>query len=206
MSRGRSGRRQARGSRAYVVIVSVIVGLLVLGTVAGVIADRESGTDDVSDGMDPIVTPGAEIARLQTRVAENPDDLDTLIVLAEILANSGRAAEAIPLFESATTRRPDDATLRLAFGRALLRTNSLFDAEIQLNRAIELDPGDQAAAFYLGQVHEGRGEEGLEDARSWYQRAIDLNPDSLIADQARQALEFLGPASTATPDDQGFGR
>jgi cytochrome c-type biogenesis protein CcmH/NrfG len=204
MSRGRRSRKRSTHSRAYIVFACVIVGLLILGTVASVVADRGSN-DDTSDPQDPEVqiTPGAEIARLQTQVAANPDDVDSLVVLAEILANSGRAGESVPLFESAVERRPEDPALRLAFGRALLRSSSVFDAEIQLVKATELDPDDQAAAFYLAQVYEAKGEAGVDRARSWYQRAIDLSPDSLIADQAREALEFLGPPETATPEDQG---
>lgn len=203
MSRSRRTRR-SNGNRAYVVIVGIIVAFLLLGTVAGVIADRSASDNDGStDDLDVIVTPGAEIARLQTQVASDPDDLDSLVVLAEILANSGRAPEAIPLFEDAVRRRPDDASLRLAFGRTLLRTNNVFDAEIQLRRATDLDPDDATAAFYLAQVFEAKGEAGLEDARRWYQKTIDLSPDSLIADEARDALDFLGTpvVGTATATD-----
>src|SRR5688500_10329747 len=116
MSRGRRSKRRTNHSRAYIVLASVIVGVLVLGTVASVLADRGSSDDsgDVEE-LNVQVTPGAEIARLQTQIAGNPDDVDSLVVLAEILANSGRASEAVPLFESAVERRPEDQALRLAF-------------------------------------------------------------------------------------------
>ncbi|RIK37128.1 MAG: hypothetical protein DCC58_18415 [Chloroflexi bacterium] len=184
----------------YIVVVVAIVSVLVLGSLAAALIDRNSGGADTQN-QNPVrtVTPGAEVARLQTQVAADPNDFDSLVVLAEILANSGRASEAIPLFEEAVRRRPDDPAIRLAFGRALLRTNNLFDAELQLTRAVELDPENQAAAFYLAQVYEARGADDAESARVWYQRAIDLNPDSLIAEQAREALAFLGPPATATP-------
>lgn len=194
----RRSRRHKRGSRAYVIVAVSIVTVLVVGTIAAALADLGGADHDQRIDGDVRITPGAEIARLQTQVAADPDDIDSLIVLAEILANSGRPGEAVPLFEAAVARRPNDATLRLAFGRALLRSGNLFDAELQLERAVALDPSDQAAAFYLAQTFEAKGEAGVEDARNWYQRAVELQPDSLIAEQAREALELLGPPSTPT--------
>jgi len=177
----------------------VIVGIMALGTLAGVIADARGGNDSGRDvnSVESTVTPGAEIARLQTQVAADPSDVDSLVVLADTLANNGRAAESIPLFDSAVRSRPDDGNLRLAFGRTLLRMGSLYDAELQLRKAVELSPDDPVAAYYLAATLQAGGEH-LDEAREWYQKAIDLRPDSPIADQARTALEQLTTVGTPT--------
>jgi cytochrome c-type biogenesis protein CcmH/NrfG len=173
------------------------VFILAVGSLAGFIASGFSDGDDVGDPV-ARVTPGAEIARLETQVAGNPSDIDSMVVLADILANSGRVGDAIPWYERAVEQRPDDARLRLAFGRALLRSGSLFDAQLQLTRAVELDPEDAIAAYYLAQLYDAQGGEKTQDARTWYQRSIDLDPESFVAGQALQRLAELDAAGTPT--------
>jgi cytochrome c-type biogenesis protein CcmH len=180
----------------FAIVALIVVVFLLLSSLV-ILIPLGSGGDDDDDAV-ILVTPGAEVARLETAIAENPDDIDSIVVLAEVLANSGRIAESIPWFERALERRPEDATLRLAFGRALQRAGNDFDAELQLTRAVELDPNNPAPAFYLGLFHESRQPPDLGQAREWYQRAADTNPDSVIAGQARDRLAALSPTATPT--------
>ena len=191
-------RRAPTSSRAFPLVAVGIVAFLLLSSLVLLIpigsdGDEESNVDD--DVI--LVTPGAEVARLETRVAGDPFDADSMVILAEMLANSGRVAESIPWFERAIEQRPDDASLRLAFGRALQRSGNDFDAEVQLKRAVELDQTDPAMPFYLGLLYESREPADLDAARRWYEASIETSPDSVIADQARDRLAALD--GTATP-------
>jgi tetratricopeptide (TPR) repeat protein len=165
----------------------LILGLLVAST------GEIFGT---SDDADPTPDADAEIQRLQTAVAVNPDDLASTAVLATILSNQGRASEAIPLYERLIEADPNDGRTRLAFGIALFRSGNPFDAEIQLLKAHELTPDRPDAAYYLGQLYEGRENPDFDAAREWYQRAIDIAPDSLTAEQAGQRLAELDGSAT----------
>jgi tetratricopeptide (TPR) repeat protein len=93
---------------------------------------------------------------------------------------------------------PDNGRTRLAFGIALFRAGNPFDAEIQLKRAHELQPDRPDAAYYLGQLFEERENPDFAAAQEWYQAAIDIAPDSLTADQARQRLSELEADAAAT--------
>lgn len=173
-----------------------MIAFLIIGTLV-VFGGTVIGGDDSSP--EPTVDEGeAETQALETRVAENPDDAEAAGVLANIYANEGNVAQAIPLYERAVDASPDDGGLRLAFGIALLRGGNTFDAEIQLNRALELDPDRATAAYYLGQLEESRQEPDLDVARAWYERTIEIDSESLIADQARQRLDELN-GSDGTP-------
>jgi cytochrome c-type biogenesis protein CcmH/NrfG len=173
--------------------------LLVIGSIAAVFSTAGS----VDDPNEPavMITPGEEVSRLETQVAEDPTNADAMVILAEVLANSGRGAASIPWFERAISLRADDPQLRIAFGRALQRNGDFFDAEVQFRRALELDGNRQAAAFHLGSLYEQRDNADLDQAREWYQQAIDFDPDTVIAGQARERLATLnGSASpVATP-------
>lgn len=197
MSR-RAPRRHNRSNVAFAVLAIVVVLAMVGGTLAVLLPLGGSSDGGTADQPVIQVTPGAEVARLETQVATNPEDADTVVVLADVLANSGRLSESYPWFEKAVSLRPADASLRLAFGRALLRGDQWFDAELQLTRANEIDPTSATAAFYLGQLAETRPGGDSAVARSWYQKAIDRDPASLVGQQARTRLSELG-GDAATP-------
>jgi len=199
MSRGRRGRKR-RTNLAYAIMAIGIVMLLAVSSVAAVLVGRTSGGDsnDTVDDPPQQVTPGAEISRLETQVANDPDDVDSMVVLADVLEGSGDTSDAVRWMETAVAKRPDDAQLRQAFGRILQRQGSVFDAELQLKKAAELDPNDPQTAYYLGLLYESFAQPHLDDAQRWYQKAIDLDPESFAADQARQRLALLTPP-TASP-------
>jgi tetratricopeptide (TPR) repeat protein len=185
----------------------VVITLMVAGGAAGILIGSGNSTANVDgsvDGEEPSVrvTPGAEVARLETVVAEHPDDVDSMRVLAEVLANSGRVTESVPWFERAIGLRPEDADLRLAFGRALQRAGNWYDAELQVKKATDLDPQSAGAAFYLGQIYENRPNPALDEASTWYKRAAELDPGSVIAQQAHDRLAAIGTASpVSSPQD-----
>lgn len=189
--------RRTRGpsttNRPFTLLAIVIIIFLLASSLLILIPFGMGGGDNDVDDDVLRVTPGAEVSRLETAIAANPDDVDSMVVLAEVLANSGRTTESIPWFERAIEQQPDDATLRLAFGRALQRAGTDFDAELQLKRAVELGPDDPSNAFYLALFYETREPPKLDEAREWYQRAIDADPESVIAGQARDRMAALDP-------------
>lgn len=183
---------------AFTIFALAMAGVMVLGTVVvfgGTIFDQ--GDDDTVPTID---SQDDEIRELETKVAEDPDDPDNAALLASIYANEGRLNEAIPLYDQAVDQKPDDGSLRLAFGIALFRAGNEFDARVQLERAYELEEDKSGPAYYLGQLEENRQEPDLDAAREWYEEAIEANPDSLVAEQAQQRLDELDAGdATATP-------
>lgn len=173
---------------AIFIVVAMVIGSLAM-VAGGVLGTGDEATTEPVD-------PNEDITRLETQVAENPDDPGAAGVLAEIYASEGQFSQAIPLFERALSATPDDGSLRLAFGTALYRSGNYFDAQLQLKKAYELGPHSAEAAYYLGALYQSGEDPDIEQAREWFQRAIDDKPDSNIADQARIRLEEL----EATPD------
>lgn len=201
----RSGNRGSRDpvtprpGRTYRIFAFVMAGFLVIGSVALIVGTAFDGWQQDDTGP-PDDRPGEEIARLQTAVAENPDDTAGMAVLANILANSGRVDESIQWYERAVSADPENGDLRLAFGLALFQLGNDFDAEIQLNRARDLIPEFGTPSFYLGQLYERRAQPDIETAREYYEEAVEIAPDSIAGEQAQQRLEQLdSPDPTATP-------
>lgn len=202
MSRGRRRFDPVSGkpSRLYIAFVAMMVGLLVIGSVA-LIAGTAFGDDDLEQPDSAEDTrPGEEVSRLQTAVAEDPSDTESMAVLANILANSGQLEEAITWYERAVAADPENGDLRIAFGLALFQLGNDFDASVQLRRAHELLPDSATPPFYLGQINERGLNPDLDQAREWYATAVDVAADSLVGEQAQQRLDELDlPSSTPTP-------
>lgn len=201
MSRGGGRSEPVRGkpSRLYIVFVAVMVGLLVVGSVALIAGTAFDGGSDEPDTVID-TRPGEEVARLQTVVAEDPTDTESMAVLANILANSGRADEAIGWYGQAVEADPDDGDLRTAFGIALFQLGNDFDAAVQLRNAHALLPESATPPYYLGQISERGANPDLEEAREWYAQAVEIAPDSFVGQQAQERLNELDTASpTATP-------
>lgn len=182
-----------RGRVIFAVLALLVVFSMIFGTVAYVLEDAFRG--------DPAATPSRQEANLvptyEARLRENPNDAQALVLLANILQVKGDYPGAIPLYERAVALKPDDLETRFAFARALADGGQRVDAEIQLKKALELDPRNARTVFSLGQLYERWSPPRLEEARAHYTRASELQPEGAWGSNARQALERL--RATPTP-------
>lgn len=156
-------------------------------------------------GEDPaenIVDPNDDLIEEQKAVVdENPDDVDAVLLLANILGNSGRLTEAIPYYEQAIDLAPDDPSIRLDFARALADGGLGPDAELQFRRVLEIRPDSQEARYYLAELYMEWDPPREEEARTLYEESIELDPDTFIAELATNRLSSMvaTPAGGASP-------
>lgn len=138
------------------------------------------------------------VAEQQQVVAANPDDVEEQVLLANMLANSGRMQEAIPVYEEAIRLDEDNVTIRLDFARSLQSNDMPADAEAQFQRVLELEPDNHSAHYYLGRLYLDSQPIRQDEAISHFMRVIELAPDSFLAEQATGVLNTL---EAATPTD-----
>lgn len=173
---------------AYIVLSGLVVCSML--AVALVTIDFSSlwgeGDDDV------IVDPNADlIADQQTVVAQNPEDVDQVLLLANLLANTGRMPEAMDWYERAIDLAPDDNSIRLDFARSLQTNNMPTDAEAQFLRVLEADPNSISGHYYLAKLYMDWKPQRREEARQHYDRVLEINPESFLAEQARVELQSM---------------
>lgn len=197
-AQGQAARAAARRrSRGFVALAVVVSAVLVIGLVQAVVVDLFGAAGSGDDGLPPLqldVTPGAQEAEMRARVAENPHDVNAILVLADLLANTGRAAEAIKWYDQAVALRPDDVRLRVAFGRTLKQAGYRLDAELQLKKAAELAPDDPEPLYLLGELYQQSDPPRSDEARAQYERVLEVAPESVYAERAREQLTALGDA------------
>ncbi|HET7035327.1 MAG TPA: tetratricopeptide repeat protein [Thermomicrobiaceae bacterium] len=188
-------------SRWLPLFAAIGIALMVFGLLVVLIPSGGSSDSGDAGSVLPPPTPGAAEAQMRARLQQDPNDVNAMSVLADILANSGRIDEAVPYYEKVIQQKPNDEALRVAFGSALMHANYNGDAEQELLKARELTPSDPQPLYLLGQLYESWQPPRLDDARKMYQAVLDTAPDSSYAARAKDRLSALDipPAPSGTP-------
>lgn len=191
------------------VLYIVISGLVICSFIAVALTTIDFGSLFGDDQIDDTLNPNADlIADQQTVVANNPEDVDAIVLLANLLGNTGQIAEAIPWYERALELAPEDHGIRLDFARSLGSAGYTADAESQFLRVLDAEPDNQTAHYYLAELYLTSEPVRREEAREHYQRAAEIDAESFLGERARNelvALEGAGPTGSpaSTPASPG---
>ena len=101
---------------------------------------------------------------------------------------------ALAEYRAGLAKYPSSAVLHAGLGHLYRARNDLAPARDELAQAWRLDPGDAVVAFELGDVDARLGQ--LERAIHLLNRALDLDPDLLVAQWSR-AKAYLGLGGSA---------
>jgi len=129
------------------------------------------------------------IGRLAEAIQKfRPERAEYYLQLADALANAGRAAEALPVYEEALRHEPDSvaALERLADCHSALKQYA--SAEAIVARALKLAPGRAELWLQLGIARAGI--EKLADAIAAFERASELDPEMAEAYNSAGAMEY----------------
>lgn len=183
----------------YIVITALVVCSML--AVALVTIDFGAlfggGGDDEGNYLDPNADL---IAEQQTAVAEAPDDVDEIVLLANMLAQTGRIQEAIPWYEKALGLAPADAGIRLDFARSLAGADLRTDAEAQFQQVLKADPDNQTAHYYLAELYMMWDPPRTDEAFAQYRRAAEIDPGSFLGERAQNRIDTMEggtPVATA---------
>jgi cytochrome c-type biogenesis protein CcmH/NrfG len=186
------------GNRARAIFA--ILGLLVVFSLLfGLVAIGFNGIGRATPTQDPYARSASAnlIATYEAKLRDNPNDVNTMIILANILQNQSDFQGAIGWYEKAIALQPDNVEARLAFGKALGSYGQNFDAEAQYRKALEIDPKNAKAEFYLGDLNIRWNPPRPDEARVHYTRASELEPEGAWGRAARGVLDQLN--ATPTP-------
>lgn len=209
----RRPRRQNRAQVTYAILASLVVCSMLVFTFVSLFQDQQFPweTDAESTNATNIPDPNEDlIAEQQATVDANPDDIEAMLLLANLLGNSDRLTEAIPWYERVLAARPTDMVARLDFARALADGGLTSDAELQFVRAIEIDPRSQDAHYYLAELYQNSVPSRQAEAAREFGEARAIDPATYLGQQADRALDQLGvgqptgsPSPIATPEAIG---
>ena len=148
----------------------------------------------------PPETVDEAVAQLQRRLEDQPESFETLVVLARSYMATERFAEARDAYARAIKLKPDDVDVPVEYAEALLRTSAdrRFPAQAvaMLERAVEANPTNQRALFFLG-MHRFQSGQPAEAATLWERLLPLLPPDAAAA--VRQQIDEARIASGQPP-------
>jgi cytochrome c-type biogenesis protein CcmH len=163
------------------------------------------------------------VTRLKTRLEAMPEDFDGWVLLGRSYMVTQQPLLAIDAYAKAIALRPDDATVRSFLGEAIVFSADgtvTETARVAFTIAVQADPKDPAARFYLGMADAQAG--NLRAAfDSWLALAAETPVDApwrpVLNQQLRAAAQELSvdlaavmpdaaPAPVVTPAPRGPSR
>lgn len=183
------GTSDSRFKVLYIVITALVVCSLLSVAVTAIDFGALFGDDDNEAA---VVDPNADlVAEQETVVANNPDDVDEIVLLANLLGNTGSIQDAIPWYEKALELAPDDHGIRLDFARSLAGANLRTDAEAQFQLVLADEPGNQMAHYYLAELYMHGDPPKTSEALDHYQTASEIDPDSFLGERAQNQVDTM---------------
>ncbi|MBX3069676.1 MAG: tetratricopeptide repeat protein [Thermomicrobiales bacterium] len=183
-------------------IVGVFAFLLACSLVASLvvpIAYEAFFNDDSGSGGDQTSIDESVENALRATAEAHPDDPGALAGLGSYLANTGRLTEAIPYYERAIGLDPDNVSYRVEFARSLHGGDLSGDAEFQFQKALELEPENPQAHFYLAELYYDADPLRVNDALDHYEATIRYGPDTFVAERAAERIAELTGTPVASP-------
>lgn len=144
------------------------------------------------------------VARVEAKLAENPEDGRGWELMAQIYLRQGRFEDAKQAYANALRLLGSTAERETNFGVAVVAAADRMvtaDAKAAFQRALKLDPKEFRPAYFLGLAKEQDGDK--KGAIEAWQALIAGNPDA--ADFLRQEIARVGGQPQAAPDGAGPG-
>ncbi|MCA9009038.1 MAG: tetratricopeptide repeat protein [Planctomycetaceae bacterium] len=126
-----------------------------------------------------------QFERAQVTAMSVPDDTDSQLRAAILLANFGRNEEAVDLIEKILKQNPDFSDGYMTLGQIDLYQGRMEKAYDHFSAALAHSSSDQdqsAACMKLGEVDMNRRQ--FESAQAWFEKALKYNPDLMAAADA----------------------
>jgi len=193
---------------AVAVVLAAALGARLPGDTSSGNASASRATGGSSSGS---ITVGERTKRLQERVAANPDDLASRLLLARFLEARGDLPGALEQYDEVLGRDATSAEAEAQAGRILYLTaqaavKSNADAvdglvqqsRTRLDHAVQLDPNFADAHFFRAIVLANEFGD-FATAQNDLQRYLVLAPQGQFAVQARQLLAEVTNALDGTP-------
>jgi tetratricopeptide (TPR) repeat protein len=113
------------------------------------------------------------IRYLQQAFRQDPDNVDVQLALGFALVRQSETDAAISMLSRAVSLDPRNGDAYRAYGAALLAMGWRDAAESRFKRAYELNGKDKESAFNLAVLLSSAEPPRLEEAKQWYQKALD---------------------------------
>lgn len=200
-----------------IIFIVIFAGSTLAGALASVVQSQNSQNQELTvETMDESYE--GTVADLEAKVAENPDDTDSLLSLAQNCSSWGTSVlmlattddevtHANELLEKAVgyyddyLEHEDSSSVRVSRALCLYYQGKTDEAATALEE-VTTDYPDYAPGWYsLGALYEGQGK--TDEAKAAYEKAVELDPDDEegVKSSAESRLEALAESDADATND-----
>lgn len=189
---GEPGLRRRRAASAVALSMVPLVALAVYGAYGSPLLPAQPAASRLQAGSQTLDLATA-LARIESHLAQDPNDGRGWEVIAPVYLRSGRAQDAAKAYRAALRRLGETAPRLANYGEALVAANDgviSADARATFERALQLDATLAKARYYLAQAAEQDGD--IPGARLRYAELVASSPgDAPWLPLVRDRLERL---------------
>ena len=150
---------------------------------------------NAQDSIDAAAYYNKSIAVLEEGTKLYPDDGDMLRTLSAAYIEVDKVDIALSSFKSLVDREPENKTYRYNYGVLLLQTEDFPGAEAQFQKALEIDPEYDNAAYNLGVTYVSWG----KHLKKLEEETEEYNDEDI--EKFKKALPYIERISETEPDD-----
>ncbi len=175
----------------YVVALLFIVGFIIV--LASGTFDSPGITQNVTSAPQEHNHDGASLAnleelkKLEETVKSNPENYTALLQLAHLYNDSRLYQKAIERYKVYLNKRPNEPDVLVDLGVCYYGLQDFKNADFYMKKGLSIDPRHQIGHFNLGIIN--LAQNNIEEAKSWWQKTININPNTDIAKKAKELLE-----------------
>lgn len=170
-----------------VVIVVFIFALIVSGVFDSGVKSGVTQFQNQPDNNQVNLANLEEIKKLENKVAENPDDMESILHLAHLSQDSGLYEKAITNYKKYLAKFPDNADARVDMAICFYNSGDNATAITEMETALKYNPKHQIAHLNLGIVN--LAARNLAASKEWFQKAVELDPNSEAGKRAQELLK-----------------
>ena len=200
-----------------IIFIVIFAGSTLAGALASVVQSQNSQNQELTvETMDESYE--GTVADLEAKVAENPDDTDSLLSLAQNCSSWGTSVLMLATTDDEVTHgnellekavgyyddyleHEDSSSVRVSRALCLYYQGKTDEAATALEE-VTTDYPDYAPGWYsLGALYEGQGK--TDEAKAAYDKAVELDPDDEegVKSSAESRLEALAESDADATND-----
>ncbi len=143
-------------------------------------------SQQTSSGGQPSANVLHEINRLREVVGKEPNDLNSLLELSNMLEDNGFYDQAAVYYKRYLTKVPRNVDARVDYGVTLFEGGNAQGGIVQIKEALKIDPKHQKGLYNLGIIYLNSGE--FKKANAEFEKCAKVNPNTEVGRKAEQIL------------------
>ena len=197
LTRRWSASRPLPTPRLPTILVGLGMTLALAVPIAAAVGPRLPGGELSGRG---VAEPGPSIAELEAFVRAEPGDVDSLVLLGDLLFAAGRSGEAADRYREVLELDPDNVRALMGVASLLLASERPDAAEPLFDRVLALSPDQPDALLYRAvALLQLEGELGAQAQRDLQRFLAVTPPDDLRRTMAASLLEDQATSPTGPP-------